>query len=379
MTTVIHGFCEPRFEPLREAFKRNFDDGLELGASLALTWQGRPVVDLWAGWADRERTRPWEENTVTPVASTTKVAMTVCALTLLDRGLIALDAPVARYWPEFAQGGKGEVTILDALTHRAGVPGFAEPVRFEQVCDWDYITARVAAEPHWFPGERRIAYHSMTYGFPLGEVLHRVDGRKPSQFFRDEIAGPLGCDFQIALADQAEMTRVAEILPPPPPAAPPPAGTLAARILGSVQPSADRDTWAGRSAEQPSGAGVANGRAIARLTSMMAMGGSLNGRTWLSGDLVHASATRQAHGECPLLGGVAFGLGFGLSSDTFKYPSPTTHGWGGFGGSWALMDPATGVSLGYAPNNFSIYGFRIDPRLARIGPALSEVLADLAG
>ncbi|MBV9540980.1 MAG: beta-lactamase family protein, partial [Alphaproteobacteria bacterium] len=149
MTTAIHGFCEPRFERIRDAFKANFDEGLELGASLGVTHQGRTVVDLWAGWADPAKTRPWSEHTIVHVASTTKVATTIVALTLVDRGAIELDAPVARYWPEFAQGGKAHVTIRDAFTHQAGVPGIAEPVTFEQLCDWDYITGRVAAEPHW--------------------------------------------------------------------------------------------------------------------------------------------------------------------------------------------------------------------------------------
>ena len=375
MTTEIHGYCDPRFAPMRQAFTANFEQGLELGASLALTWQGASVVDLWAGWADRAQTRPWEENTLVPVASTTKVAMTISMLLLLDRGLIELDAPIARYWPEFAQGGKDQVTIRDALTHQAGVPGFAEPVSFEQLCDWDYITARIAAEPHWYGGERRITYHNQTYGFPLGEVLRRVDGRKPAQFFREEIAGPLDCDFHMALTDPAEMARLAELRPPLPGDLPP-AGSLLSKLVTSVS-QGDRGSWLARSSDVPAGNGVANGRAIARLTSIMAMQGTLNGRTWLSADLARASATQQAYGQCPYLDWVAFGLGFGLSSDAFAYPSPTTYGWGGFGGSWALMDPATGVSLGYAPSNFSIWGYRVDPRLARIGEALSQVLADL--
>jgi CubicO group peptidase (beta-lactamase class C family) len=377
MTTGIHGFCEPRFAALREAFAANFENGLELGASLAATWQGRTVVDLWAGWADRERTQPWEENTLTPVASSTKVATTLAVLTLADRGLIELDAPIARYWPEFAQNGKASVTVRDALTHQAGVPGLAEPVAFEQVCDWDYITGRIAAEPHWFGGERRVAYHNSTYGLPLGGLLQRVDGRRPAQFFREEIAAPFGCDFHIALTDRAEMARVAELVQPPP--APPLApGSLAARILGSVLPGGERHDWRARSSGNPSGGAVGNGRSIARLTSIMAMGGALDGRTWLSPDIVRDAATRQAEGDCPVLGNIAFGLGFGMSSAGFKYATQTMYGWGGFGGSWALMDPAAGFSMGYAPNNWSLYGHRIDPRHDRIRPALAGILESLA-
>ncbi|MBV9043485.1 MAG: beta-lactamase family protein [Alphaproteobacteria bacterium] len=380
MTAAIHGFCDPRFERMREAFAANFESGLEIGASLALTHRGKTVVDLWAGWADPARTRRWEENTVVSVASTTKVATAMVALTLVDRGLIELDAPIARYWPEFAQGGKERVTIRDAFTHQAGVPGFSEPVNYEQYCDWDYITGRIAAEPHWFGGERRVVYHSGTYGFPLGEVVRRVDGRKPSQFFRDEIATPLGIDFQIALIDRADMARLAKInppLPPPPDAVPLP--PLAARILASIKPGGDGASWEARSSELPSGGGVTNGRAIAKLTSLMAMRGTAQGRIFFSEAIVREAAADQAHGVCPLMGEMTLGLGFGKSSALFKYPSETTYGWGGLGGSWALMDPRTGCSLGYAPNNWESYSKRSeDVRVTRIGEAFGEVLKGLA-
>ena len=150
MTTQIHGVCDQRFQPLKDAFQANFDTGLELGASLALTYQGKTVVDLWAGWADLERTRPWERDTLVRVCSTAKIAAILSLLMLIDRGLVELDAPVARYWPDFAQGGKGGVTIRDALTHQGGVPGFDPPVSRDLLLDWDAAAARLAAEPHWF-------------------------------------------------------------------------------------------------------------------------------------------------------------------------------------------------------------------------------------
>src|SRR3984957_16597234 len=129
MTDEIHGFCEDRFAPLKDAFIGNFEAGRELGASLAVTWQGRMVVDLWGGWADPQRTMPWRKDTVVHVASTTKTPLIISALMLVDRGLIDLDAPVARYWPEFGQGGKQAVTVRDAFTHQAGVPGLPRPAR----------------------------------------------------------------------------------------------------------------------------------------------------------------------------------------------------------------------------------------------------------
>jgi CubicO group peptidase (beta-lactamase class C family) len=372
----IHGFCDPRFAPLKAAFAANFEAGHELGASLALTHHGRLVVDVWAGWADAVQTRPWEADTLVRVSSTTKVASALCALMLVDRGLIELDAPVARYWPRFAQGGKAVVTIRDALTHQAGVPGFAQPVTTEQLCDWDYITGRIAAEPHWFGGERRVCYHSFTFGFELGQALRQVDGRMPSQFFREEIARPLSLDFHLSVTDRSLLTRVAEVsLPPPQPA---PTGDDTGSIVHrSVEMGPDFGSMM-QSAEVPAAGGTANGRSIAQLMAVLAMRGAVEGHRFIAPALADAAATRQAYGVCPYLGsGAAFGLGVGLNSDDFKYPTSSTCGWGGYGGSWALADPATGVSFGYAPNNFDVWGFQTDPRLDRLGEALKRVSAEL--
>jgi len=167
MTTEIHGFCDPRFQPLKDVFRANFEDGLELGASLAVTHMGRPVVDLWAGWVDRKRTRPWEKDTIVCVFSTTKIMAIIETLMVLDRGLIELDAPVAHYWPEFAQGGKGAVTVRDAFTHQAGVPGFQHPAPFDVLLDWEAVR----------PARRRAAL----VRWRAGHVLPRDDLRLPAR------------------------------------------------------------------------------------------------------------------------------------------------------------------------------------------------------
>jgi CubicO group peptidase (beta-lactamase class C family) len=154
MPIDIQGVCDERFLPLQDAFRENFEKGYEIGASLAVTRHGRPVVDLWAGHIDKQRTRPWEKDTIAPVASTTKIALTLSFLMLVDRGLVDLDATIAKYWSEFAAGGKAHVTVREALTHSAGVPGFDPPVPLEAMLDWDRITAHIAAETHWFDGRR---------------------------------------------------------------------------------------------------------------------------------------------------------------------------------------------------------------------------------
>ena len=377
MTIEIGGFCEPRFQPLEAAFRANFADGLELGASLAVTHRGKTVVDLWAGWTDLEETRPWREDTIVKVTSTTKIPLILAVLMLVDRGLIELDAPMARYWPEFAQGGKAEVTVRDAMTHQAGVPGFDPPVAFEALEDWDAITARLAAEPHWFDGQRRIVYHPMTYGFVLGELIRRVDGRRPARFVAEEITGKAGADFQIGLGAKADLSRLAQVRPPAEMPPEPPAGSVVARVRHSVGPG-DQTRWERLSADIPAGNGYANGRSIARVCAILAMGGELDGQRYLSRHLVEEAAREQVFGECPYLGPLRLGLGFGLHSSIWPAPSPTCFHWGGYGGSWGLMDMKTGVSLGYAPNNFLVDLEEVSPRLKRFSDALAALLPELS-
>ena len=376
MTTEIHGFCEDRFAPLKDAFVGNFEAGRELGASLALTYQGQMVVDLWGGWADPQKTRRWREDTIVPVASTTKVMSTLVGLMMVDRGLIELDAPVARYWPEFAQGGKQDVTLRDAFSHQSGVPGFATPISYETLCDWDDLTARHAAEPHWFDGRRRVIYHNFTFGLPFSVIVRRLDGRSLAQFFREEFAEKAGADFHIGLTSPADLARVATLREPGPrPELPP--GSLLAKLLGSLESFHPEDE-AYRSSEVPAGSGLGNARSIARLCAIVAMGGELDGVRYLSREICEEAGREQGYDECPYLGWARFGLGFGMNSSGFRYPSPTTIGWGGFGGSWAILDPKAGVSLGYAPNDFSIEpNGVIDPRQGPIGKALYKLLPSL--
>ena len=381
MTTEIHGFCEVRFQPLADAFRANFDAGLELGASLAVTFKGRMVLDQWAGWADRAGTRPWESDTIVNVFSTSKIMIAIAALLVVDRGLIDLDAPIARYWPDFAQGGKGEVTVRDAFTHQAGVPGFIPPVPFTALHDWDAITAHIAAQPHGFDGRKVVCYHQMTYGFVLGELIRRTDGRRPAQFFREEIAEPAGADVQFGLASNSELSRLAELRFPDIPAegftgiyAP---GGPYAKIADSVAPG-NWTSWERISADIPASVGLCNGRSIARICAIMAMGGELDGRRYLSNRMVQEAASEQVYAEDITVGWIKEGLGFGLDSPEFPAPSSTCIHWGGYGGSWGLADLKTGLSLGYAPNNL-----RVDPdqiletRLNRLFSALQILLPQL--
>lgn len=381
MTLDVHGFCEERFLPLRDTFAANFESGLEIGASFAATQHGRVVADMWAGFADPKRTRPWQADTIVPVKSTTKLMMMIAALIVIDRGLLDLDAPVARYWPAFAQGGKAAVTVRDALTHQAGVPGFEVQMTHAEVCDWDIAVARVAAEPHWFGGERRICYHAQTYGFLLGELIRRVDGRRPRQFLREEIFDKLGADFQLGLTSPDERLRMARVALLP--GALDPAGA-AGKILNAID-TRQAFSWERIVAEQPSDGGVGTARGVALAMAIVANGGELNGVRFMSPAMVALAGSEQAYGRCPYLGDLRLGLGFGLDSREFPAPSPTSLHWGGYGGSFALADPACAFSFGYAPNNWitppadstQIDFEAWDPRLRRLFDTLRGLLPTL--
>ncbi|MFQ5697389.1 MAG: serine hydrolase domain-containing protein, partial [Myxococcota bacterium] len=191
----VQGVCKAGFEGVRDAFVANFERGAESGASVAITRDGELVVDLWAGDAGPDG-GPWQRDTIVNVYSTTKTMTALCVLILADRGDVDLDAPVARYWPEFARNGKSGVLVRHLMSHSAGLSGFEPPLRSpEELYDWNGIVSRLAAQaPWWEPGSQS-GYHAVTQGYLLGEVVRRVSGRSLGTFFREEVAAPLGADF----------------------------------------------------------------------------------------------------------------------------------------------------------------------------------------
>ena len=215
LPTPIHGRCEPGFAAVRDAFAENFALRRDVGAALCVYIGGRPVVDLWGGWADAARTRPWTPDTIASCASTSKGLTSVCAHRLVERGLIDLDAPVARYWPEFAQAGKGAIPVRWLMCHRAGLPAIRHDMPQESLYDWDAFCAALAAEtPWWEPGTQH-GYHATTFGYLIGEVARRASGKTIGQIAASEVCGPLGADFYIGVP-QSEDARAAEILTEPP-------------------------------------------------------------------------------------------------------------------------------------------------------------------
>ncbi|MEU1007528.1 MULTISPECIES: serine hydrolase domain-containing protein [unclassified Streptomyces] len=380
--TGIHGHCDPRFAAVREAFEENFRERGELGAAVAVTVAGETVVDLWGGWADAARTRPWERDTVVNVWSTTKGPVALCAHLLADRGLLDLDAPVAAYWPEFAAAGKDKVLVRHLLSHRAGLAGLREPHTLEDLYDWELTTARLAAmAPWWEPGTRS-GYHALTYGFLVGEVVRRVSGLRPGAFLEREVTGPLGIDFTIGLPAR-ESGRAAELVHPSAAAAGDRTAAFSqlalAALANPVVGAAEANSAGWRAAEIPAANGHGTARAVAALYGVLAGRGVHGGRRILSPQA--AERVREGQGSCrDLVIGAGFdgeteaGLGLWLSGSHGSYgPNPRAFGHDGFGGSCGLSDPEAGVSLGYVMNRMGPH-IADDPRKTALVEALYRAL-----
>jgi CubicO group peptidase (beta-lactamase class C family) len=354
--TAVHGFAEGRFAAVRDAFAANFANGSDVGASFCATIEGETVVDLWGGHADEARTRPWREDTIVNVYSTTKTMTALTALLLADRGELDFDAPVARYWPEFAQAGKDAVKVSHLMSHSAGLSGWKEKIAKEDLYDWDKVTAMLAAQaPFWEPGSAP-GYHALTQGYLVGEVVRRITGRTLGAVFREEIAEPLGADFHIGLP-ASEDERVADLIPPPPGGAIGDGEQSELTANMSQNPGIDvlaTRTRAWRAAEIPAGGGHGNARSVAEIHVLLANGGVAKGRRILSEAGCRKALEPQVEGRDLVLGVPArFGMGFGLPGAHMPLPNPNTIYWGGYGGSLALIDMDARTTFGYVMNKMA--------------------------
>ena len=365
---AVYGHCEAAFEPLRSALSDILTAGSEIGVALAVYVDGQAVIDLWAGHENAERTRPWRADTIVNLYSVGKAVTAVCALRLADAGMLDLDAPIARYWPEFAQAGKATIPVRFLLTHQAGLPAIARPLPPGAMLDWDVMTDALASqEPWWPPGERH-GYHVNMQGFLLGEVVRRITGKTLGTYLKDEIAGPAGVDFFIGFGPALD-ARCADLLPPPPS----PEGAALTRML-SVDPGtlsglalmrvhAYRNpprvsgtdiinTRAWRAAEVPSTNGHGNARAVARLYAALAGDGTLDGVHILSPEIIAEAIEEQVYGEdLTLERPTRFGLGFQLTMAERRLgPNPRAFGHFGAGGSLGFADPDTRLAFGYVMN-----------------------------
>jgi CubicO group peptidase (beta-lactamase class C family) len=347
---------------VRDAFAANFAAGREVGASFAATVDGETVVDLWGGHADARRTRPWTRDTIVNVFSTTKAMTALSAHICVDRGLLSLDAPVARYWPEFADAGKEAMPVHYLLSHRAGLAAVRPVLPTEALFDWRRMVETLAAEAPWWEPGGASGYHAMTFGYLVGELVRRVSGRSAGAFFREEVAIPLGADFHIGLA-ASEEGRVAEMVPATPEevaAAGPMAAldpeSLLGKVLGNppLTPAvANRHAW--RAAEIPAANGHGNARSVARVMAALACGGTLDGVRLLGeGTLARAIEVQFDGTDRVLRIPMRWGLGFMLTSERVVLgPNPRTFGHGGWGGSMGVADLDARVSWAYVMNRMS--------------------------
>ena len=353
--TDISGVCDERFADLRALFAKNIDAGDELGGSLVVDVGGVPLVDIWGGWTDRQQTRPWQRDTISNVWSCTKTVTALAALVLVERGLLEIDAPVARYWPEFAAAGKEDVRVRHVLSHTSGVPAWDQPVTMEDVYDSHTAAARLAAQaPWWTPGTAS-GYHLLNYGHLVGELIRRVDGRTLGRFVVEEIAGPLDADFHIGLPD-SEVDRVADIVPPQrtsiDPSAPDPDNIRLRTFTGPWVDARESLTPAWRRAEIGAANGHGNARSLARIQSVVACGGAVEGVRLLSPETIALIFQPQSDGPDLVLGAhVRFGIGYGLPSPAVPYiPQGRVCFWPGFGGSIVVVDTERRTTISYVMN-----------------------------
>ena len=375
----IQGTCDDRFEPVREAFAANFAERGEIGASVAVVAGGKPVVNLWAGWADPGRTRAWQQDTLTNVWSTTKAMTSLCTHVLMDRGELDPDAPVARYWPEFAAGGKAEIPVRWIMCHQTGLTGLSVPTALQDYYDWEKITTLLAGQEPLFPPGTTSGYQAITFGYLAGEVVRRITGQSCGAFFASEIAGPLGADFFIGLPP-SELGRCSELLGVRPSedeqaalaqayASASPAAQAALINPALTGDEANADDW--RTAEIP----AANGHGTA--LGLVTVAGTLvdgSERLISAKTLQVARAGNGRHTDLVLGFPLEFGLGFGLSGPEGHFgPNPAAFGHDGFGGSAVGADPEAGVAFAYVMNRMGM-NLADDPRKMALITAVYQSL-----
>ncbi|HZC91899.1 MAG TPA: serine hydrolase domain-containing protein [Mycobacterium sp.] len=384
----IHGSCASRFEGVRDAFERNFALRHEIGAAVAAWVDGELVVNLWAGTADTAGTRPWQVDTMATVLSGTKGLTSTCIHQLVERGELDLNAPVARYWPEFAQAGKQDITIAMVMSHRSGVIGPRQRLHWQQVTEWDLVCERLAAaEPWWEPGTAQ-GYHMTTFGFILGELCRRVTGSTVGHYLRTEIAEPLGAEVHIGVP-RAEQRRCADLIEKPhirkmlaDVNAPGYPTTLAEHPKAGLAVSMgftpddevgsnDLDLW--REIEFPGTNGQVSALGLATFYNALAQEKLLSRR--------HMDLIRVSQGGLdsdlvlgPRVADHGWGLGYMLNQRCVNGPNPWIFGHGGLGGSFGFVDLENRIGYAYLMNRFDATKANADPRSVALSDEIYTVL-----
>jgi CubicO group peptidase (beta-lactamase class C family) len=383
----IEGSCDTAFRRVREVFGDNFDAFGERGASVSIAIEGRTVVDLWGGTRDAEGQLPWEGGTIANVFSTSKGVAALCVLRLVESGQVEIEAPMSRYWPEFAAAGKGDVTVGQCFSHRAGVPALRPTFPPEVLYDWRAMGAALAAEePWWEPGSAH-GYHAITYGWFASELVYRLTGKTLGRYLRDEIAEPLKLDLWIGTPAEQDR-RVADLVPAPPDPSIPnrlaeemqerPDSVTALALNNPPLPFGGFSSRDWRAAEIPAANGHTHARALAQLYGGLAHNGRIGDFPLLARDILDLACEERSAGPDAVLWGdpTRFGFGFMLNQEARRFgfgPSESAFGHPGMGGSLAFGDPEAQIGFGYVMN--LLRGeLLIDERSSRLIDAVYESL-----
>jgi CubicO group peptidase (beta-lactamase class C family) len=383
----INGTVAPGFERVRDAFAANFEKHGDVGAACSVYHRGKKVVDLWGGLADVDSGRPWEEDSLVLVFSSTKGATAICAHLLAQRGELDLDAPVAQYWPEFAAAGKKDIPVRWLLSHRVGLPVFDRPLTVEEYLSWDTAVSLLAAQrPMWEPGST-FGYHAGTYGWLVGEVVRRISGKSLGTFFADEVAKPLGLEFWIGLPEDKE-DRVVPMRSIELDDAGVDAQATTPRRRLLLDAARDEDSYLSRptttepldmntrafhATEMPAGNGITDARSLARMYASL-VGDGVDGVRLLNDKTIETATTEQSSGRDEVLWvDNRFALGFTLNSEDGNLGQEGAFGHSGAGGSLGFADPKAEIGFGYVMNQMQLVATD-DPRTLSLVAAIHESL-----
>jgi CubicO group peptidase (beta-lactamase class C family) len=352
----VHGSCDDRFSAVREALAEQLD-GEELGASIAVDLDGETVVDIWGGYRDETRTTPWTQDTITNVWSTTKCVLSLAALMLVERGELDVYAPVGNYWPEFSAKGKKDVEVRHLMSHTSGVPAWEKPFSVRDMYDWETACERLAAQRPWWEPGTAAGYHAANQGFLVGEVIRRITNTTFQRFVADEIAGPLGADFQVG-ARAEDWDRIAPVVPPPrvdPAPDADPASVAMRTWMAPVMSVRATTTPEWRAADLGALNGHSNARGVLDVMRVLSLGGEVDGVRLLSPKTIDLVFDQQADGvDLVLEEPFRWGIGYALGSPVVPYvPAGRTCFWGGWGGSLVVMDLDRRLTISYVMNKMA--------------------------
>ncbi len=375
-TITVQGYCDPAFTKVQQTFINNFEKKRETGAAVSIVMEGKTVVDIWAGYSDFWKNRPWQQNTLANIYSSTKGITAICALRLIDQGRLDPDKTVAAYWPQFGKNGKEKITVRMLLNHTAGLSGIKKRLPAKSLYEWNtMIRALENQEPWWPPGEKH-GYHAVSFGWLVGQVIRNITGMSVGEYLKEEITGPLGLDLHIGLAETEHHRSATMVMLRIPSIhqdairfssalVKHPAGLTACAFTNPWSIATGVNTRQWRKAELPAANGQSSARALATLYGALANGGSRNGYLLLSPETLELCSRETVSGTDHVLQlPTRFSLGFMLNQDNpsgSMGPGQKVFGHPGAGGSLGFADPEARLGFGYVMNKMDTY-ILIDPR-----------------